>query len=76
MKFNLVLAGALVATMMSTNAWARSEGREHHKNDEIALENHFSPKKMKELNLTEEQKENSKPFVKPQRLKNKNAART
>ncbi|MGE9746753.1 Spy/CpxP family protein refolding chaperone [Bdellovibrio bacteriovorus] len=60
MKFNLVLAGALVATMMSTNAWARSGGRDHHKNDEIALENHFSPKKMKELNLTEEQKEKLK----------------
>lgn len=60
MKLNLVLAGALFTTMISTNVWARSEGRGHHKGDEIAMDRHFHPKKMKDLNLTEEQKEKLK----------------
>lgn len=63
MMQNLIIAVAMAMTLSAGTAWARGEGHGggHHKGDEISpLEKHFSPKNMKDLGLTDEQKEKLK----------------
>lgn len=63
MMQNLIIAVVMAMTLSAGTAWARGEGRggHHHKGDEISpLEKHFSPRNMKELGLTAEQKEKLK----------------
>lgn len=56
MRFSKSIATVMAITMLSGIALARGEGREHHKGDEMApMERKFSPEKMKDLGLSEEQ---------------------